>query len=163
MAWWQKSGNLSYKDDYGIIYTVSWVKKDASNPGQLLYDFTTTTLGPVWGRPPKVKRQANNQLLVECEQTTTEQLIQVYGNSIPNDYSLTTVSTASEIVYRYLGYNCVNKIKNPFKFGLNNAITGTEEFGVNGPGCWSDPDDPNGVLWNDVGLGDNFWIDIWNN
>jgi len=161
MAWWQNSGNLSYKDGYDNIYTVSWIKKSATNQGQMIFDFTTKILGPIWGQTPQVKIAANRTQLIECEQTTIEQTIQVYGESLPSDYSLTTVSAVTEIVYKYLGVNCVANIKNPFKYGLNNAIIDNDAIGVDGPGCWSDPNDPNSVIWNDVGSGDLFWVDVW--
>jgi len=161
MAWWNNSGNLSYKDDYGSIYTVNWVRKTVTNPGQLLFDITTTIVGPVWGRTPQVKVQTNKHNLVECEETTIEQIFQIFGTSLPNDYSVTTVSAKTDIVYRYIGADCAKIYKNPFTYGLNNAVIDTDQLAIDGPGCWSDPDDPNTVQWNGVGTGNNFWIDVW--
>lgn len=158
------SGRLSYVDDYGIWYEVSW---ETTTSG---LDITTVTKQPrVWGQADQGQKRGT--ILYRRGIITTTRQILVDSST---GYIIRSTGHTQEIGLFQVNFPCGPKPIDPFCYHLNGGIVDDIENVVTCGPRWTDPDElnDNNVGWDDVSSGGIItpvlqqsmqFIDVWSN
>lgn len=157
------SGSISYRDDYDIIYYVTW---ETTNSG---LDITTVIHdGRVPGQVADGYRDGY-ALFRRGLITIKRQIIVITDVG----YTIISEGDSQEIGYFQSTFPCGPRFVDPFCYHLDNAMSSDVEIVVSCGPRWTDPDvvADDDVTWGDVDLTDglvvaesiqNFqWVDVW--